>query len=127
MSANTECWIRGRSGKDEFRKPVRKKYGEAHASCDAALNELIKEPFRRWPEPAAEQHIEPPTTEQLERILALRLRSDEHADLDGEGLGRWMDYELAALEAGMDPDAALSELEDLAACGTKPVEKGRAA
>lgn len=127
MSANTECWIRGGTGKDQFGQPVRKKYGEAHAACDASLRELVKEPSRSWPEPAAEQHIEPPTTEQLERILALRLRSDEHADFDAEGLAKWMDYELAALEAGMDPDADVSELEELAAYITKPVEKGRAA
>ncbi len=59
MSANTECWVCGRSGKDQFGTPVRKKYGEAHAACSAALGELLKEPFRPWPEMVEQPWAEP--------------------------------------------------------------------
>jgi hypothetical protein len=31
-------------------------------------------------------------------LLRLRERAESHTELDGEGLGLWMDYELEALE-----------------------------
>ncbi len=73
------------------------------------------------------RRIDSATAEELGRILELRLRSEEDEDLDAEGLSRWMDYELAALEAGLDPDAPVPEIAESVAAGTKRVEKGRAA
>ena len=46
-------------------------------------------------------------------LLGLRDRSDAHAELDGEGIQKWLDYELEALRCGVDPDASREELAAL--------------
>ena len=43
-------------------------------------------------------------------LLRLRDRADAHAELDGEGIQRWLDYELEALRWGVDPDVTRDEL-----------------
>lgn len=40
----------------------------------------------------------------LEALAALKERADGHAELDGEGLQRWLDFEHGALGLGVDPD-----------------------
>jgi hypothetical protein len=46
-------------------------------------------------------------------LLRLRERAEAHTELDGEGLGLWMDYELEALRFGVDPDVSREELAAL--------------
>ena len=43
-------------------------------------------------------------------LLRLRDRADEHTALDGEGIQRWLDYEMEALRWGVDPDMDRDEL-----------------
>ncbi len=43
-------------------------------------------------------------------LLRLRDRADAHAELDGEGIQRWLDYECEALRWGVDPDVTRDEL-----------------
>ena len=58
--------------------------------------------------PGAEVHHKFPRC-----LLRLRDRADEHTALDGEGLQRWIDYELEALHYGVDPEVSREELEVL--------------
>lgn len=48
-----------------------------------------------------------------EELLGLRLRSENWPHLDSEGLSRWFEWELAALQARLDPDIGLGELRSL--------------
>jgi hypothetical protein len=45
--------------------------------------------------------------------LRLRNRAEKHAALDGEGLQRWLDYELEALRCSVEPDVGRDELAAL--------------
>lgn len=42
-------------------------------------------------------------------VLGLRERAEEHPGMDGEGLQKWMDYELEALACGVDPNLSREE------------------
>lgn len=57
---------------------------------------------------AVEVHNEIPR-----RLLWLRDRADAHAALDGEGIQKWLDFELEALRWGVDPDVGREELAAL--------------
>jgi hypothetical protein len=50
--------------------------------------------------------------------LRLRDRADAHPELDGEGIQRWMDYELEALRYGVDPDISRDDLATLVESST---------
>ena len=56
-------------------------------------------------------------------LLGLRDRADEHTDLDGEAIQRWLDYELEALRWGVDPEVSREELAAMVEGST--VEIGR--
>ncbi len=43
-------------------------------------------------------------------LLGLRDRADAHTEIDGEGIQKWLDYELEALRWGVDPDVTRDEL-----------------
>ncbi len=43
-------------------------------------------------------------------LLGLRDRADAHAELDGQGIQKWLDYECEALRWGVDPDVGRDEL-----------------
>ncbi len=43
-------------------------------------------------------------------LLRLRDRADAHAELDGEGIQLWLDYECEALRWAVDPDVTRDEL-----------------
>ena len=43
-------------------------------------------------------------------LLRLRDRADAHAELDGQGIQLWLDYECEALRWGVDPDVTRDEL-----------------
>ena len=46
-------------------------------------------------------------------LLRLRDRADEHTELDGEGIQKWLDYEHEALRWDVDPDVPCDELAAL--------------
>lgn len=46
-------------------------------------------------------------------LLRLRDRADAHRDLEGEGVQKWLDYEVEALRWGLDPDISREELATL--------------
>ena len=43
-------------------------------------------------------------------LLRLRDRADAHAELDGQAIQFWLDYECEALRWGVDPDVTRDEL-----------------
>lgn len=57
-------------------------------------------------------------------LLRLRERAEEHPALDGEGLQRWLDYELEALCFGVDPDISREELSALVEGSTVELPAG---
>ena len=57
------------------------------------------------------------------RLLRLRDRADAHTELDGEGIQRWLDYELEALRYGVDPDPGREELAALVEGSTVEVKR----
>ena len=56
-------------------------------------------------------------------LLGLRDRADAHAELDGEGIQRWLDYELEALRYGVDPDLGREELAAMVEVSTVEVSR----
>lgn len=57
-------------------------------------------------------------------LLRLRERAEEHPALDGEGLQRWLDYELEALRHHVDPDISREELSALVEGSTVELPAG---
>jgi hypothetical protein len=56
-------------------------------------------------------------------LLRLRDRADAHAELDGEGLQRWLDYELEALRWSVDPDISREVLAALVEGSTMELDR----
>ena len=80
---------------------------------------MIEESVRHGAERAkTEVHHEVPRC-----LLRLRGRAEAHAELDGEGMQLWLDYELEALRWGVDPDVSRDELAAMVEGST--VEIGR--
>ena len=46
-------------------------------------------------------------------LLRLRDRADEHIELDGQGLQKWLDFELEAMRWNVDPDITRDDLAAL--------------
>ncbi len=56
-------------------------------------------------------------------LLRLKDRADDHPELDGEGIQRWLDYELEALRWGVDPDVSREELASLVEGSTVELDR----
>lgn len=56
-------------------------------------------------------------------LLRLKDRADDHPELDGEGIQRWLDYELEALRWGVDPDVSREDLVSLVERSTVKLDR----
>jgi hypothetical protein len=57
-------------------------------------------------------------------LLRLRDRADEHHDLDGAAIQKWLDYELEALRWGVDPDVSREALAAMVQCSATEFDQG---